>query len=64
MRAPAAPPGTAPGEEANCSPAAESPERPPVRHYDDNVIKWIPLVVPLFAVLLALSVYLAVGSIL
>jgi hypothetical protein len=30
--------------------------------YDDVVIKWAPLVVPLFAVMLVVIVYLAIGT--
>lgn len=30
--------------------------------YDDTVIKWAPLVVPLFAVMLVTTVYLVIGT--
>lgn len=31
--------------------------------YDRNFVKWIPLVVPIFAVLLALGTYFIVGTV-
>ena len=44
-----------------------SAERPvsemPVR-YDESIIKWIPIGVPLFAVLLAIGAYLILGMVL
>jgi hypothetical protein len=35
----------------------------PARHFDKNFVKWIPLVVPAFAVLLALCTYFIVGTV-
>jgi hypothetical protein len=50
------------------SPAVQSdaPQRQPVapvRRFDKNFVKWIPVVVPAFAVLLALCTYYIVGTV-
>lgn len=44
--------------------ADESVTGVPRLNYDDMVIKWAPLAVPLLAVMLVVTVYLGVGTVL
>ena len=56
-------PGT-PIRESIAANEADTPVTPLPRQYDERFRKWIPLVVPMFAVMLAAGAYFILGSVL